>query len=312
MTELTLEAMQRDCEKLIRNPDIRKWNQSYFFNFYDRHTGCGAFIRMGFLENLGESNCWAIFFRDGKPLFLRSNMNLPYTEDRPDPGVTLAGITFKVEKPLQSCRVTIAHEDFSADLVWDQLFELCDSIHVGKDEKSDDDAIGRELSFYHPEGVCSVKGTLRLKNGETVAIDTTGWRDISAGPRNWSGLHHYRLVWPIFDNGMACVAVHGITDHGHSYQKILHDGVRWMAIDRMEEDIEYYEDGVRFKSGHWKIWDETGRLWEFTGKPMFHWHYPFDTFMMVEQMMEFRLADGTLGYGMAEGGFNFPWRGNGN
>lgn len=33
MTELTLDAFQRDCEKLIRNPDIRKWNQSYVLNF---------------------------------------------------------------------------------------------------------------------------------------------------------------------------------------------------------------------------------------------------------------------------------------
>jgi hypothetical protein len=27
---------------------------------------------------------------------------------------------------------------------------------------------------------------------------------------------------------------------------------------------------------------------------------------MVEQMMEFRLSDGTIGYGMGEGGFRFP------
>lgn len=312
MADLPLEYLQNECERLISNRDIHYWNQSYFFNFYDPATRCGAFIRMGFLENIGESNCWAIFFRDGKPLFVRSNMNLPYVADRPDPGVELAGIGMKVLSSLQTCAVTVDHPDFKADLVWDQLFEMCDSIRVGKDARSTDDSIGRELSHYHPEGVCTVKGTLHLKTGETVTIDARGFRDISAGPRNWAGVHHYRLAWPIFDNGMACVAVHGITSGGDSYQKILHDGTRWMAIDRIEETITYEADEMGFAAVRWKIWDETGRLWDFTGKPLFRWQYPFDTFVMVEQMMEYRLADGTIGYGMGEGGFNFPWRGNGN
>lgn len=312
MNALTLTRYQADCEKLIPNPEVHYWNQSYFFNFYDPATRCGAFIRMGFLENLGESNCWAIVFRDGKPLFLRSNMNLPYTSARPDPGVELAGIGFKVIEPLKRCAVTIRQADFEADLVWDELYPLCDSITLGKDARSTDDSIGRELSHYHPEGVCTVTGELRLKTGETVAIDAKGFRDISVGPRNWSGVHHYRLAWPLFDNGMACIAVHGITTGGDSYQKILHDGTRWMAIDRIEEEITYCEDQTGFAAVRWKLWDETGRLWDFTGKPLFRWQYPFDTFMMVEQMMEYRLADGTIGYGMGEGGFNFPWMGNGN
>ena len=50
----------------------------------------------------------------------------------------------------------------------------------------------------------------------------------------------------------------------------------------------------------------------FNGKPLFRWMFPFDTFVFTEQMMEWTLADGTLGYGMVECGFNFPWRGNGN
>jgi hypothetical protein len=113
-------------------------------------------------------------------------------------------------------------------------------------------------------------------------------------------VRHYRLAWPIFDNGMSCVAVHAITEHGDSYQKILHDGERWHSIGRLEEEIEFEPDDMGFKFVQWKAWDEEDRLWEFTGTPLFRWQFPFDTFVMVEQMMEFRLSDGTIGYGMGK------------
>ena len=123
---------------------------------------------------------------------------------------------------------------------------------------------------------------------------------------------HYRLAWPIFDNGISCVAVHGITTHGDSYQKILHDGERWLTLEKVEETITYEDDDIGFKHVHWKVWDESGKLYEFTGVPLFRWQFPYDSFMFVEQMMEYTMADGTKGYGMGEGGFSFPWQGNGN
>jgi hypothetical protein len=310
MPAMTAQWLNDNAERYIPNPDIRKWNQSWYFNFYDRKTRTGGFIRVGILENLGETNGFTVFFRDGKPLFTRINMSLPLTMDRPDPGMTVAGTTIQVIEPLQKCRVSVDTDDFKAELVWDLRHPMCDSIAHSK--AGADDAIARELAYIHPEGFCNVTGTITLADGEEIAIDDRGFRDISAGPRNWGGVHHYRLAWPIFDNGMACVAVHGITDHGDSYQKILHDGTRWQTIMTMDETVNFQPDEMTVKDVRWKVTDEDGRLWDFTGRPLFRWMFPFDTFIFTEQMMEFTLADGTLGYGMVECGFNFPWRGNGN
>ncbi|MBU1832324.1 MAG: hypothetical protein KKF24_06475, partial [Gammaproteobacteria bacterium] len=176
----------------------------------------------------------------------------------------------------------------------------------------EDDAIAKELTYVHPEGFCRVVGDIHLRTGETIHINDKGFRDLSVGPRNWTGLIHYRLAWPIFDNGISCVAVHGITTHGDSYQKILHDGERWLTLEKVEETITYEDDDIGFKHVHWKVWDESGKLYEFTGVPLFRWQFPYDSFMFVEQMMEYTMADGTKGYGMGEGGFSFPWQGNGN
>ncbi|NKI18735.1 hypothetical protein HCU74_15080 [Spongiibacter sp. KMU-166] len=310
MPDLTTEYMTENIEKLISNPDIYKWNQSYYFNFYDRHKKTGGFFRIGILENVGEVNCFAIFFRDGKPLFTRLNMNLPYTTQRLDPGITVAGITMKATRPQQTATVKVETEDFYAELEWDLIHPMGDSIALSK--SGENDAIAKELTYVHPEGFCNVKGQIRLRSNETIDINDKGFRDLSVGPRNWTGLIHYRLAWPIFDNGVGCVAVHGITTQGDSYQKILHDGESWLTLDKIEEVITYEDDDIGFKQVHWKVWDEKGRLWDFTGKPLFRWMFPYDSFMFVEQMMEYTLADGTKGYGMAEGGFSFPWQGNGN
>ncbi|MBR9910005.1 MAG: hypothetical protein GYB33_06575 [Gammaproteobacteria bacterium] len=310
MTELTHEFMAENIERYIPNPDILKWNQSYYFNFYDRKQKTGGFFRIGILENQKEINCFAIFFRDGKPLFTRLNMNLPYSNDRLDPGITVAGMTMKATKPQQTAIVKVEADDFSAELEWDLIHPMGDSIALSKN--GPDDAIAKELTYIHPEGFCNVSGKINLRTGEVITINDKGFRDLSIGPRNWTGLLHYRLAWPIFDNGVGIVAVHGITEKGDSYQKIIHDGERWMALDSVEEKITFEADEMTVKETHWKVTDEIGRVWEFTGKPLFRWQFPYDSFNFIEQMMEYKLADGTVGYGMSECGFSFPWQGNGN
>ncbi|MCL5058591.1 MAG: hypothetical protein M1130_11520, partial [Actinobacteria bacterium] len=42
-----------------------KWNESYFFDFYDPKTTVGAYIRIGILENSQTSGVWLILFKDG-------------------------------------------------------------------------------------------------------------------------------------------------------------------------------------------------------------------------------------------------------
>ena len=185
MSELTTAYMTQNSERHIPNPAIQKWNQSFYFNFYDRKTKAGAFIRVGILENLGQTNGFTIFFRDGKPLFTRVNMNLPYTSQRPDPGMEVAGLRMQVTKPLQTTRIILETEDFAADLTWDLRFPMADSIALTKDGG---DAIAQELCYVHLEGFCDVRGHLRLRNGETIEVNDSGFRDVSVGPRNWSGV----------------------------------------------------------------------------------------------------------------------------
>lgn len=290
------------------NKDDPNWNQSLYFNFYDPASTIGCFIRIGILENRQESNLWFVFFMNGKPLFTRSNLNLPYISERMDKGLTIAGLHVKAIEKMKTARLTFDEEDFAIDLHYEAIHPMMDAIALtGKDG----DAFAKELGNTHFEAPCRVTGTVRIPDGDTVRIDCLGIRDVSVGPRNWHSMAHFRTAWPLFLNGLTFLGARGLSIKGErGDMRMFHDGERWLAVTDVSETAEWAEDEMTYRKMHWKFRDELGREWEFTGKPIFRWFFPIGKFVMSEHMMEYRLADGTVGYGLGEGIFRFPWAGN--
>jgi hypothetical protein len=282
------------------------WNQSFYYNAYDPATRTGVLVRIGIQENRQEANSWFIAFRDGLPLFTRTNMNLPYVPGRPLGGMEIAGMHIEAEIPLKRTRITISTADFSADLVWNELHPMEDCISLSHDK---DGSFARELAHVHIEGTSTVTGHI-ISRGERSELNGKGFRDIAAGPRNWDAMLHYRLAWPIFDNGTALAGIHGIsTGRQSAYMRMYHDGTRWMKVNDIDDQMVFSADKTSVESAHWKFTDELGRTHEFTAKPLFSWLFPLDTFVLREQLMEYRLSDGTLGYGLYETGYRLPWSG---
>jgi len=290
--------------------DHPRWNQSAYFNCYDPATRTGCFIRMGILENLKETNNWFAFFRDGKPLFTRINMNLPYTDQRIGTGLDIAGVKIMSVERLKTARVQFDDPAFKVDLVWEALLPMHDAINASK--AGEEDGFAKEMMFVHMEGPCSVRGTITLKDGEVIPIDGKGFRDLSVGPRNWDYMRHYRLAWPIFDNGMAIVATHGISTTGDdAYIRMVGKDGDWVGVTDIDDRNFYEDDGMTLKAMEWTVTDADGDVHAFTARRLYCWAFPLDTFVVTEHMMEYRLADGTIGYGLGECGFRFPWAGNG-
>lgn len=283
-----------------------RWGQSYYMNFYDPQSRIGAFVRLGLQENLNTANNWFVVFKDGQPVFARNNLSLPYTRDRPLNGVEVAGMRIHAEIPLKKTRVTFAAQDFSAEFVWDEFHPMEDCIAKSHDE---DGSFARELCHIHLEGISRVTGHI-VTRGERFEVDGKGFRDIAAGPRNWDAIRHYKLAWPVFDNGMAFAGVHGKSVDGKSaYMKMFNDGSRWLGVKSIEDSQVVGDDGMSIVSARWAFVDELDRKFEFTVAPVFRAFFPADTFMLCDQLMEFRLADGTVGYGLYENGYRLPWHG---
>ena len=290
--------------------DHPRWNQSVYFNFYDPEQRTGCFIRIGILENLQESNCWFVFFRDGKPLFTRINQNLPYTDKRIADGLDIAGIRVKALEPLKRVKVEFDIPDFAVDLEWNAILPMQDAIHLT--QNGDDDGFAKEIAHVHMEGTCAVTGTIRLRDGEVLNIDGKGFRDIAVGPRNWDFIKHYRLAWPIFDTGLSIVATHGMSIDGRdAYIRMIGQNGKWSAVSKIEDRNTYEDDDITLKEMNWAVTAADGERYEFTARNLFRFTFPFDTYVLTEHMMEYTLADGTKGYGLGECGFRFPWAGNG-
>lgn len=312
MTTSFAQDTKPTAEEYWPASDHPRWNQSAYFNFYDPASDTGCFIRLGVLENLQEANNWFAFFRNGKPLFTRINMNLPYTSARlgVGDGIEMAGVRARSEEPLKKARITFEERDFKVDLVWEEILPMMDAIDLSA--SGEEDAFAKEIAHIHMEGTCRVTGTITLADGEAIAIDGKGFRDLAVGPRNWDFLRHYRLTWPIFDNGLSIVATHGIsTDGDDAYIRMVGKDGRWIAVTDIDDRIEFEADDMTIRKMHYRVTDAEGDVHEYTGRRIYSWMFPFDTFVLTEHMMEYELADGTKGYGLGECGFRFPWAGNG-
>ena len=282
--------------------DDPRWNHSFYFDFYDIKSKISGFIRVGIMENLREANNWFLFCIKDKPLYVRTNMNLPYTsKNRMDKGIEVAGIRLTSLEPLKKARIEYSDPEFTLDLLVVGQQPMVDCMEMSFDE---DDPF-RKLNDVHMEGTCRYTGSITLRGGKRFEIDGLGFRDIGVGARNWDSLLYYGMTWPVFSNGVAFSSIHGISRTGqHGYMKMLYDGKQWVRIKRFEDWNEFEEDGISIKSLHWKYWDANGGMWEYTGKSLgFSWAYPCDNFIQIEQMIECRLSDGTVGYSMAEQGF---------
>ncbi len=290
--------------------DDPRWNQSVYFNFYDPAQRIGCFIRVGIMENLRESNCWFAFFRDGRPLFTRINMNLPYTDSRLAGGLEIAGIRLTALEPLRRVRIEFDSADFAVDLEWNAILPMQDAIDLTGGGA--DDGFAKAIAHIHMEGTCTVTGTIRTRDGETIAIDGKGFRDVAVGTRNWDFIRHYRLAWPIFDNGLAIVATHGTSIDGQTaYIRMIGKDGAWTPVTQIVDRNHYEADGMTLRAMDWVVAGADGERYAFTAKRLYCWAFPLDTYVVTEHMMEYTLADGTKGYGLGECGFRFPWGGNG-
>lgn len=258
------------------------WNQSYYFNAYDPKSRIGCFIRIGLLEHSNQANSWLIVFKDGLPVFTRTNLQLPYTAERPAGGMHIAGMHVEVLEPLRKARIRFDERDFAMDLVWEATADLSDSIAMSKGHSG---TFAEEIADFHLEGPCKVGGHITVR-GERMSLQGTGIRDVSAGVRNWDSLRHYRLAWPVFDNDTVFCGIRGVSTKGASaYMRMYYDGTKWLKVSEIQDHNDYDPaDPFSVREMRWSFTDETGRKLSFTAKPLFRWLFAQDTFVVCEQI----------------------------
>ncbi|MBI5505166.1 MAG: hypothetical protein HY899_10225 [Deltaproteobacteria bacterium] len=262
-------------------------------------------MRIGLLETLRHSNMVLVLFRDAVPCYYRIRAAAPYAGKHLDTGVEVAGLRLACMEPLRKASLKFADGDFAMNLTSQGLCPMADSIAMTSGEAG---SLAHEVAAAHLEGPGTVRGTLRLRDAE-LEIDGTGFHEVSWGVRNWEALSHYRLSWPVFDNGLAFAGIHATTRQGQDvYMRMLYHGKQWRAVCELDDVVEFADDTMTVKSLAWRYRNDLERNWHYTARPLFRVFIPFDGFLLSESMMECRLADGTIGYGLCECGFRLPWQ----
>ncbi len=184
------------------------FNESMYFNFFDRGRGYGGFLRIGNRANEGYAEMTlGLYLPSGEVLFNYQRPRIS-TNDAMDAG----GMRFEVLEPLAKHRTQYdegalfltdptqmadpgqafrenPHKRVTLDLVHEAVGPVYGS--SGADREVEDPE--REFARAHYEQHMRAHGTLTI-DGETTEIDGAGLRDHSWGPRYWQAIHSYRWL----------------------------------------------------------------------------------------------------------------------
>lgn len=228
------------------------FNESVYFNFFDREQNRGGFVRIGNRANEGYAEMTSIVWNaDGSAYF-----NYAKPEISTNDGWNAGGLTIDVEVPAERVRTRYQgaavylkdpramadpgkafKENPRPDITIDLLHEAVGPMYGHVGEPGD----GNEFARAHTEQHMRVSGSLIL-DGE--AIDFNGWglRDHSWGPRYWQATPSYRWVTGNFGDDLGMILTTGGDGVGKG---LFQEGQELARIENAVISTEY-EPGTRY------------------------------------------------------------------
>lgn len=217
-------SIEPSDEYMHANTGEANFNESMYFNFYDRRARAGAFARIGNRANERYAEMTiAVYQADGTALF---NYKRPEIAD--NSAFDAGGMRFAVVDPFKHLRVSYdGHAVYLA-----QPLDLEDprAAFTGNPSKP----VALELDWY---GLSPIYGGTGLEHSEMVfakghyeqhgravgrlvvdgaaiAIDGLGLRDHSWGPRSWQSPAYYRWLIGQFDSDFGFMGSQIVTQGG--------------------------------------------------------------------------------------------------
>ncbi len=299
------------------------FNESMYFNFFDRERSIGGFLRIGNRANEGYAETTVtLFLPDGRVLF---NFKRAHIDD--NDAFDAGGTKFEVIEPAQTLRTTydgsvcelaepremtnprdaFANNPFrkvSIDLTHDAVGPLYGSSkNKAESERDAED----QFAKAHYEQHMRVKGTVEIE-GERHEIDGYGLRDHSWGPRHWQAIDSYEWLTMNFGDDLGAMVsvirtgprtdpdstrVHGVVVRGEELE----------AIRDAEIEADYEENGLFHSKVRARITTESGEKHEIEGTvrafiPLRNRRNGLTTHI-GEGMTQWRWGD-RIGYGLSE------------
>ena len=230
------------------------FNESVYFNFFDRAQNRGGFLRIGNRANEKQAEMTVIVYNaDGSALF---NYKRPAIES--NDGWNAGGLEVTVLVPGEKLRtryegsaVYLAdpramkdpgrafkenpHRKIVIDLVHDGVGPIYG--HVGKPDD------GNDFARTHYEQHMKVSGSIAIEGEPKIEIRGHGLRDHSWGPRYWQSTPSYRWITGNFGDDLGMV----ISIVGDHVGGVFHKGQELLRITGVDLETDY-ESGTNYHS----------------------------------------------------------------
>jgi len=225
------------------------FNESVYFNFFDRQHNRGGFIRLGNRANEGYAEMTVIVYNsDGSALF---NYKKPEITD--NDGWNAGGARVEVIEPGHELRTIYEgsalfmgnprdmqdpgkafksnpFRKLRLDLVHQGVGPMYG--HVG--EPGD----GNDFARAHYEQHMRVTGTIRIDDESPLEITGHGLRDHSWGPRYWQSIRSYRWITGNYGDDMGMV-LSVVGDHRGG---MFHKGDKFLKVTGIDLETQYQEN----------------------------------------------------------------------
>jgi hypothetical protein len=296
------------------------FNESAYYNFFDRKEKLGGWFRIGNRANEGNAErTVCLYLPDGRVLFSFGRPKIANND-----AFDAAGLRFEVQEPTQRHRTSfegtlleLAEPRAMADpkaafegnpkkkVSFDLIHEAVGPLYGSKAEKNADEDLEQSFARAHFEQHMHVTGSLSIE-GERFAIDGFGLRDHSWGPRYWQAIHSYE--WLTLNFGPDLGAMVSVIQRDAAGKQRTAGGVlqRGMEIERLVEariEAEYEANGLYHKTVTAHVKTEKGEELTIRGKvtsfiPLRNRRGDAVTHI-GEGMTEWQLGD-RVGYGLSE------------
>jgi len=294
------------------------FNESMYFNFFDRARNAGGFLRLGNRANEGYAEMTlTLYMPDGSVLFQYKRPEIT-NNDAMDAG----GMKFEVVRGLEELRTTY---DGSAVFLTEpaQMADpgaafknnpfkkvKLDLTHTAAGPAYGSTGAGhqvsdpeKEFAKAHYEQHMQVRGTMAI-DGDVIPIDGLGLRDHSWGPRFWQAIWSYRWLTINFapDYGMMVSTVWRDREN-RTQGGVVYRGDKMRRITAVDIDTRFHDNGLFHESLVAHLTLDDGEKLDVTGKVM--GFIPLRnrragmTTHVGEGMTEFRCGD-AVGYGLSE------------
>ena len=282
-----------DLENLKKHTE---WNESYYFNFYDKKNDLTSFMRIGNKVNKNEKSMF--FYLITPKITAGIKLETP-CEGKP---LNIAGLDYE---EIDSGKWKLTYNGpvldgsknqflVKMDIIWEALNPVMDYIKC-VDKKQVE--MSSNVASMHYEQFGKALGIIQIDD-EVFEIDGLGERDLSIGIREWGSPKMWMWINSAFSNNEAFNITKLSVDEGDIDAGYFYTDNTNHTLVKSDINLKF-NDGIpaAFKM---ELFNKKGSKYSVSGEVIRFGMIPVDEKMILIETLSKYDWDGKEGYGIAE------------